>query len=47
MDATEGMKKAIEQLRKDTDETINRLHNEIKESKSTRQRRKAEQHRTE
>ncbi|GAI73239.1 unnamed protein product, partial [marine sediment metagenome] len=40
-------KKAIEQLRKDTDETINRLHNEIKASKAARQKRKDEQHRTE
>lgn len=47
MDAAAEMKKAIGQLRKDTDDMINRLHAEIKESKESRQRRRAEQRQTE
>ena len=47
MDATEGMKKAIGELKKHTDEMIKRLHSEIKESQTNRQRRMVEQHRTE
>lgn len=45
MDATEGMKKAIQQLRKDTDDTIKRLRDEVKASKKARQTRMGEPHR--
>ncbi|GAI56284.1 unnamed protein product [marine sediment metagenome] len=47
MDAPEGMKKAIAQLRKDTDDMIKRLRDEIKASLTARQKRMAEQRRTE
>jgi len=45
MDATAEMKKAIADLRKHTDDMIERLHSEVKASKENRQKRKAEQHR--
>ncbi|MBA7657188.1 hypothetical protein ES703_65119 [subsurface metagenome] len=47
MEVTDQMKKAIAERRKDTDDMIKHLHDEIKESKAARQTRMDEQRRTE
>jgi len=47
MDATEGMKKAIADLKASQVNTLKRLDTAVKESRLNRQKRMAEQRRTE